>query len=245
MPATLSISDRQLAISATEGIRHFEAADWSLSARPTEEFLATLALRLVLAGYLVGSVDKLVGADGATSMTVEIDGQSAPGERQQAAKMLVAPLGAYVQLANLRFVSSANDTGAIPIPLLIVGGIVAVTVVVARSYVVMYVAEKASEIVDAALKRNAASKEIQQADAEVMKLVNNHVQREQEVGKTMPLDEATRTAIRNLETRVGSLVKASYESIPTPSFPSWVWPAAGLTAVAVVTAIIVWKRKAA
>jgi hypothetical protein len=225
------------------GVRHLQIADWSLSTRPTEEFLATLALRLVLAGYLVGTVEKTTAADGSTSVTVELDGRPAPSERQEAAKMLVAPLGAYIELANLRFSSAANDTGAIPIPLLIVGGIVAVTVVVARSYVVMYVAEQAKEIVDGALKRNAASKEIQQADAEVLKLVNNHVQREQETGKAMPLDEATRTAIKNLETRVGSLVKASYENIPKPGFPSWVWPAAGLTAVAVVTAIVVWKRK--
>jgi hypothetical protein len=243
MASTLSIQDRQLSISATEGIKHLEAGDWTGSIRPAEEFLAVLALRLLLSGYLVGSVDKTVSADGTTTLRVELDGRSAPVERLEAAKALVAPLGVYADLAGLQFAHSATETGAIPIPVLIVGGAVAVTVVVAQAYVVMYVAEKAASIVDGALKRNSASSEIQRADAEVLKLVNNHVQREQAAGGTLPLDDATRSAIAGLQSRVGSLVNAAFANEDKSKFPSWALPAIGLTAAAVVTAIIVYRVK--
>ena len=242
MPSTLQIQDRQLSISATEGIRHLEAGDWSASVRPAEEFLAVLALRLVLAGYLIGSVNKSVSPDGLTTIQVVLDGRSAPRERLEAAQMLVAPLGAYGDLAGISFRNQA-ETGAIPIPILIVGGAVAVTAVIAQAYVVMYVAEKATAIVDGALKRNAAGSEIQRADAEVLKLVNMHIQREQAAGTTLPLDDATRQAIGGLQTRVGSLVKNAFEAEAKSNFPSWALPAAGLAALAVVTAIIVYRVK--
>ena len=243
MASTLSIQDRALSISATEGIKHLELADWTTSTRPSEEFLAVLALRLLLAGYLIGNVTKDTSADGTTTIRVELDARDADPERVEAAKMLVAPLGVYADMAGLKFTAKAPDTGAIPIPVLITGGAVAVTVVIAQAYVVMYVAEKAGSIVDAALKRNAASSEIQRADAEVLKLVNNHVQREQTSGKTLPLDEATRAALAGLQTRVGSLVKSAFESEASKGFPSWALPTIGLAAVAAVTAIIVYRVK--
>lgn len=243
MPKTLEIQDRALSVSAAEALRHLEAGDWSSSIRPAEEFLALLALRLLLSGYLIGTVAKNVSADGTTSLHVELDGGSAVPERLEAAKLLVAPLGIYGDLAGLKFASKTADTGAIPIPILIAGGAVAVTVVIAQAYVVMYVAEKASAIVDGALKRNAASSEIQRADAEVIKLVNQHVQREQAAGSTLPLDEATRFALAGLQSRVGALVERAYENAESKTFPPWALPAAGLTALAVVSAIIVYRVK--
>jgi hypothetical protein len=243
MAATLSIQDRQLSVSATEGIRHLEAGDWSNSVRPGEEFLAVLALRLVLAGYLIGAVQKNVSVDGLTTLHVEIGGREAPAERVEAARLLLEPVGVYADMAKLSFTWQTSDTGAIPIPVLIVGGAVAVTVVISQAYVIMYVAEKAANIVDGALKRNAASSEIQRADAEVLKLVNQHVQREQAAGSTQPLDEATKMALSGLQSRVGSLVKNAFEQEAKSTFPSWALPAIGLTAVAVVTAIIVYRVK--
>lgn len=243
MASTLSIQDRVLSVSATEGIRHFELGDWTTSARPAEEFLAVLALRLLLSGYLIGSVQKDTSSDGTTTIQVQLDSRDADPDRVMAAKMLVAPLGVYADMAGLRLDAKASDTGAIPIPILITGGAVAVTVVIAQAYVVMYVAEKAAAIVDGALKRNQASSEIQRADAEVLKLVNNHVQREQASGQTLPLDEATRAALAGLQSRVGSLVNSAFEREASKGFPSWALPTIGLAAVAAVTAIIVYRVK--
>jgi hypothetical protein len=242
MASTLTIADRNLSVAATEGVRHLQDASWSASTRPTEEFLAVLALRLVLVGYLVGSVTRTTNADGTTTIAVSLPINDIGGERLEAAKSVLAPLGVYADLAGLQLEKRASDTGAIPIPVLIVGGVVAVTFVAAQSYVVMYVAEKAGEITDRVLKRQAAAAEIQRADAEVLKLVNMHVAREQAAGSTLALDQATKFALSGLQSRVGNLVQLGYQS-EQKGFPSWVLPVAGLAALAVVTAIVLLKKK--
>jgi hypothetical protein len=242
MPATLTIADRSLSVAATEGIRHLQDADWSASTRPTEEFLAVLALRLVLVGYLVGSVTRTTNADGATMIAVSLPANDTGGERLAAAKLLLAPLGIYADMAGISIEKRASDTGVIPIPVLIVGGVVAVSFVAAQAYVVMYVADKAGEITDRVLKRQAAASEIQRADAEVLKLVNLHVQREQASGQTLALDEATKFALGGLQSRVGSLVQLGYQSEQNKGFPSWALPAMGLAALAVVTAIVFLRK---
>lgn len=244
MPSTLTIQNRQLSVSATEGLRHLETADWSTSAHPTQEFLALLALRLVLAGYLIGSVTKTTDSNGLTTFHVEAPtGQVKFDERFGAVAALLEPLRYYASQAGISLTLTADETGALPIPILIVGGAVAVSAVVAQAYVVMYAAEKAAQIVDGALRRKAAASEVQRADGEVIKLVNNHVQREQAAGKALPLDDATRIAIGGLQTRIGSLVKHAFEQETSKGFPLWGWPVAGLTAAAVATAIIIYRKK--
>ncbi len=243
MAQTLTIQDRELSVAATEGIRHFQEADWSTSTRPEQEFLAVLALRMVLAGYLVGDVQRDTSPDGTTTIRVTIDGRTQPSERLSAAKLLLLPLGVYADQSGIAIEKKAADTGAIPVPVLITGGAVAVAIVAAQAYVVMYVAEKALIIVDQGLKRNAATKEIQRADAEALKLVNQHVQREIAAGRALALDEATKTALAGLQTRVNELVKAGYENVQASGFPSWALPTMGLAAAAVVTAVVIYRRK--
>ncbi len=244
MASTLTIQNRQLAVSATEGLRHLEAADWSASVHPTQEFLALLALRLVLSGYLVGSVTKSTDSSGLTTIHVEAPvGDVHMNERLNAVAALLEPLRYYASQAGISITLTADETGAIPIPVLIVGGAVAVSAVVAQAYVVMYAAEKAATIVDGALKRRAAAAEVQRADGEVIKLVNNHVQREQAAGKTLPLDDATKLAMAGLQTRIGSVLKNAFESEKKEGFPLWGWPIAGLAAAAAVTAIITYRKK--
>lgn len=244
MAATLNIQNRQLSVSATEAIRHLEAADWSTSARPTQEFLALLALRLVLAGYLIGQVSKETDAEGRLTIRVEAPAQVPFDERCVAVAALLEPLRYYASQAGISLTVTADETGAIPIPVLIVGGAVAVTAVVAQAYVVMYVAEKAATIVENSLRRGAAAKEVQRADAEVVKLVNNHVQREQAAGSPLPLDDATKLAIAGLQTRIGSLVRSAFErESEQRGFPLWGWPAIGVAAVAALTGIVVYRNR--
>jgi hypothetical protein len=197
---------------------------------------------MVLAGYLVGSVSRSTNSDGATTIRVVIDGRAAPPERLAAAKACVESLAAYADLAGITANYDTGDVG-VPVPVLVLAGVVSVAVVAAQAYVMIQVADRAGSIVDNALKRNAASSEIQRADAQVLKLVNNHVQREIAAGTTLPIDEATRMAIQGLHTRVGSLVQAGYQKEEEKGFPVWVLPALGVTAAAVVTAIIVYKKK--
>jgi hypothetical protein len=238
---TLRFRNDQLSNAASRGYDRLASNDWSGSSA-VEDFLALMALRCVLAGYLVGDVSRTTSAEGKVTIDVVLDGRKSVPERAQAARALIAPLGAYGDLAGLEFATQQTDTGAIPIAVLIAGGVVAVSVVIAQSYVLMNIADKAAQVVDGALRRKDASQEIQNADAEVVKLVNNHIQREQNEGKALPLDAATKAAISGLETRVGSLVKSSFESAAYQSLPKWVWPTVGVSAVAVVTAIFITIR---
>lgn len=200
-----------------------------------------MALRLVLAGYLIGKVQRTTQADGTTVIAVRIDPPSAPSERFSVAKALLEPVAVYVELADLK-ISARAETGAIPIPVLVLGGVVAVSIVVAQAYVATVVLEKAGEIVDGALKRNAASSEVQRADAEVLKLVNNHVQREQAAGQTMPLDPATHIALTGLQARTSQTLSAAYQRADEKSsFPPWTLPAAGLAAAAALAAFFAVK----
>lgn len=240
----LSFQNSQLATAAERGIARLERVDWSGGASAVEDFLGLLALRCVLAGYLVGTVSRSTGLDGKTTIDVVLDGRDSDPDRARAARALVAPLGAYGDLSGLSFSSTITETGAVPLAVLIIGGVVAVSVVAAQSYVLMHIAEKAAEVVDRALKRSDASAEIQKADAEVIKLVNNHVQREQTEGKALPLDAATKAALSGLESRVGTLVKSSFESTGQKVLPTWLWPVVGVSAVAVVTAIVTIRRHA-
>jgi len=194
---------------------------------------------------LVGEVKRDVNPDGFTTILVTLDGRAQPSERFSAASLLLAPLGAYADLAGITLEKRASETGdvGVPIPVLILAGAVAVTIVAAQAYVVMYVADKALVIVENALKRNSAAKEIQRADAEVLKLVNTHVQREIAAGTTLPLDDATKLALAGLQNRVGSLVQLGYQNPQEKGFPSWALPAAGLAAAAVVTAVVIYRTK--
>jgi len=242
MSSTIAIQNRQLAVAATEGLRHLETADWTSSTNPKSEFLALVALRLVLAGYLIGSVSKTTQADGTTTIAVEIPGGTQPADRLLAARSLIDPLAAYLSAAGLSF-SSQLETGAVPIPVLIVGGAVAVTAIVAEAYVVSFACEKASEVVDKALTRDAAAKEVQRADAEVIKLVNNHVAREQAAGRRLQIDDATMLALTGLQSRIGSLVKNAFSSEAKSILPPWVLPAAGVAAAAAIAFVLVHKGR--
>jgi hypothetical protein len=247
MPTTLYIDDRALATGATEGIRHLETADWSKSVRPVAEFRALVALRLVLVGYLVGKVERTQQSDGSWLVAVTIDQNSSAGDaRWQVAKSLIAPLAVYTELAGLRVVARASDTGIVPVPLLILGGVVAVSIVAAQAYVATVVVEKAAEIVDGAFKRSDAANEVQRADAEVLKLVNNHVLREQAAGQTLQLDQATAIAIDGLQQRTSKTLGAAYAgNSKSNEFPPWIIPTAGLAAAAALTAFVVVKGKKA
>lgn len=240
MTASIVISDRTMAAAAERGVARLETGDWGGPQAP-QDFLGVLALRMVLAGYLVGEVERTQVGD-ALTLTVRLDGARSEGERMAAAKALVLPLGAYAEMADIRV---QRETGAVPTPLLILAGVVAVSVVAAQGYVAVVVAEHAAEIIDGSLKRSAASGELQKADAEVLRLVNAHIQREIDAGKTLPLDEATKIALANLSTRANKLVTQAYAGKPGAQFPAWALPTLGLAAAAVVTIVLVTIRKKA
>jgi hypothetical protein len=167
-----------------------------------------------------------------------------PADRRRAAELLIAPLGVYADLAGISIVREAgNDVGAIPVPLIIAGGVVQVALIAGGAYVVTYVATEASKIVDGALRRQAASKAVQEADAQAIQVMNQHVQREKIAGKLIEFDAVERGVLDALQDRISNIVKQAYSPAALSSLPPWVIPAAGLVgAAAVVSALFYFLR---
>jgi hypothetical protein len=239
----LAIRNSRLAESAAQGVQNFQQVDWSRrTAR--DEFLATIALRIVLAGYLIGRVTRTT-TDTRTEITVTLDPQSsatASPDRVRAAQLIVAPLGIYADGAQLSAVFGTTDeVGAVPIPIVILGGVVSVSLIGAGGAVLWNVVEHASEVVENALKRDSASKAVQQVDGKTLEIMQSHVQREQIAGRTLEFDATEKSILQALQERVGKIVDLAYA--PTnKGFPVWTIPA-GLGAAAILTALI-WVLKA-
>jgi hypothetical protein len=237
----IRIHNSKLASAAAQGVQNFQLADWS-RATARDEFLATVALRIVLAGYLIGRVVHTT-TDEKTEIAVYLDQstQSAP-ERVRAAQLVVAPLGIYADAAQLSGVFDANeDVGAVPLPIVIMGGVVAVTLVGAGGAVLWNVVDHASEVVENALKRDSATKAVQSVDGKTLEILQTHVQREKVAGRTLEFDPTEKSILQALQERVGKIVAMAYA--PTDKgFPVWTIPA-GLGAAAILTALI-WVLKA-
>lgn len=227
---SITVTNDQLARSASLGLANFESASWET--KGTDEFLAVLALRIVLCGYLIGTVERLE-SDGKTQIRVKFDGKNVPSDRLRVAQLLVAPLGVYADLAEIAYEYRAVETGAVPVPLMILGGVVSVSLIAGGAYVVTEVAREASKVVDNALRRNDASKAVQEADAQALKIVNTHVQREIVAGKILEFDSVERSILDALQARISSIVKQAYE--PTKEgLPTWVLPTLGVLGAAAV-----------
>jgi hypothetical protein len=236
----LAIQDSHLADSAARGVQNFQLADWT-SSTAQGDFLATIALRIVLAGYLVGRVER-VQTEERTEIRVYLDDKTiADPERLWAAQLLVAPLGFYADRAELSAVyGRLQEVGAVPVPLIILSGVVAVAMIGAGGTVLWNVVDHASEVIDNALKRDSATKAVQAVDGKTLEILHAHVQREQVAGRTLEFDATEKSILQALQERVGKIVAMAYS--PTEKgFPVWTVPA-GLGAAAILTALV-WFLK--
>lgn len=238
MSQALQISNASLSESAARGVGSFATGAWDYQGAEND-FLAVLALRIVLSGYLIGDVQR-VAANDATQIIVRLDTKTNDRDRIRAANLLFEPLKVYADLSGIRVEKIAgNDVGAIQGGLF--AGVVIVTVIAGATAVMLYVADKSATIVENALRRRSASKEIQEADAKHLEAMNLHVQREQAAGRVLPFNEAEKGFMSSLEARKSALLKSAFEP-PQIGFPIWVVPV-GLGAAAVVTAFVLSRRK--
>lgn len=241
MAQALTIQDNHLQTSAEIGLACLAVGVWP--APGVDEFLGVMALRIVLAGSLVGDVER-VEKNGVTRINVRIDGRPMNPERQRAAALLFAPLGVYADMAGIsKTYAAANDTGAVPVPLIIAGGVVQIALIAGGAYVLTYAATEAAKIVDGALRRNSASRAVQAADAQAIAVINQHVQREKVAGKIIEFDAVERSVLDALQSRIANIVKQAY--LPADfgkNLPSWVFPVVGLVGAAAVVSAFYFVR---
>lgn len=93
--------------------------------------------------------------------------------------------------------SSGRDVGLPPVFAAVVLTLGRVAVAAACAYV----AHQAAQVVDNALARSATLREIVQADAQALAVIDRHVERERQAGATLPLDDGSKQLLDELETR--------------------------------------------
>lgn len=103
---------------------------------------------------------------------------------------------------DLRTEHKAEETQLVP---LAAAAIAVGALGVAAAYA--YVAHQAAQVIDRQLQRREKTARLIETDARLVELTHDHVSREQQAGRQLPLDEATKEAMRILEARQKQLLK--------------------------------------
>jgi hypothetical protein len=143
-----------------------------------------------------------------------------PNERSAAAITLyrtVAILEAEdrVNSPNIETISGGHETAEVGAWPLIAA---AVIVSVGQAVAIAYCAEKAAELIDRHLARNAKLNQLIQRDAAVLDLAKQHQEAEAKAGKQLPLDPVTKSALKSLLEQQEILIKEK-ESPLNPILP--------------------------
>ena len=233
-----------IAAAATRGVNRAIGRDWtsgSIEDRAAE-FRAALVYRSWIAAKILGhsGMSAERGALGMAPDYVEANLRSGENERARIVAAIgrtgvllrsAMPAASPFDLTMLQTKAGRAETGGLP---LVAIAIVTVIVAVSESAAVAYLAHEAKHVIDNYLSRSANLQELAQADAQVLKIVDQHVEREDKAGGPIPLDDAEKAAIGMLEKRQ---VEASKKITgPTPvkdsEWPGWAIPAGIAAAVA-------------
>lgn len=185
-----------LAATIEAGYARALSGDWSSGtegdrARAMWGFVIELA---AVMGRLAGSVE--VNGD-----QVRIDPAIHPEvaqERKQASARLYRTADVLMNVHESSgglTTSTPTDTGAVPAFALVVLG---VAISIAGAAAVGYLGQKALEVVNQELARKDQLQQLAKVHAQVSALVRAHVNREDQLGKSLPLDPATKSALDTL-----------------------------------------------
>lgn len=145
-----------------------------------------------LQARLVGTISESAGEN----PEVLIDPRPMPGrapERLAAARVL-AGTPEILQAAAMQYgvlTRTQADAGALP-------AVAIVAIVVVGAAAVAYCAHQAATVVDRDLARDADLQKLTELHAHTMQIVRAHVEREIAAKKTLPLDDASKAALKSL-----------------------------------------------
>lgn len=209
-----------LSEDAAAGVRRALELDWQ-SATPVarvNQFRAYLALSAWTAARMAGQgVIQGAGGEAMTARAAPNPVPSAPADRariaaalirteQLLAARLVVEGDALPQVGDLRTEHEAEETS---LAVLAAAAIAVAAVGISAAYA--YVAHQAAQVIDRQLARRENTARLVETDARLVELAHNHAKRETDAGKPLPLDEATKEAMRILEARQKELLKAEPE----------------------------------
>lgn len=228
--------------AATRGLNRALKKDWTSGslAERTADLRALLVYRSWVAAKILGS-SGVSSEKGALGMSPDYEAAKLHAGDSERARIVAAigqtpvilrgamPPGAF-DLKLLQTTAGA-DTG---MPLIAIA-VVTVIVAVAESAAVAYLASEAKHVIDNYLARSQNLAELAQTDAQTLKVLDLHVEREDKAGAPLPLDDAEKAALGMLEKRQAEAVKKITGATQVNSkWPGWAFPAAlaaGLTTV--------------
>lgn len=205
---------------AEAGLRRALERDWT-SGTPVarvNQFRAYLAMSAWTAARMAGQgVVQGAGGEAMTARAAPNPLPSAPVDRsriatalirtqQLLAARLVVEGDALPQVGDLRTEHEAEETSLAP---LAVAAIAVAAVGISAAYA--YVAHQAAQVIDRQLARREATARLVETDARLVELAHDHAKRETDAGKSLPLDAATKEAMRILEARQKELLKQEPE----------------------------------
>jgi hypothetical protein len=201
-------ADPDLAPFADAALDRALSGDWSGPLKTcTRELRAYWVLSVYHQARLGGTVTTGTASDGAWVSC--LPGPAGDAERDEVRLALEATLGYFadrigagavdpstedVSTTKGQSLAEVGETAALP-------AAAVVAVVALASVAVGYLGYRTSIVVDRELQRSAAARQLLQADAAVQKLVSEHLQREDEAGKALPLSDATQKALDALRGR--------------------------------------------
>jgi len=196
-----------------DGYARALSGDWqsgSAAAR-RRSFRALLVERAALMAELAGTITEPTSS----AVPLVLDPTPRPDavpERAWAARVLYQTplvLAESLQGEQALTTEAQSDTGALP-------AIAVVAIVVVSAVAVAYCADRAAEVIDRKLSRDADARALMQVDAQTMQIVRDHVEREQEAAQALPLDDASRTALETLRERQKVLLDRSPKPLRGP-----------------------------
>lgn len=201
-----------ISAAAARGVARAESGDWTSGdiAVRVADFRGYLVYRSWLAAKLAG---KTGTSEEKGAFQIDPDWitgrENAASSDRARALMLLGKTGVLMRLAAngtknwdapALFSTNANsaDVGALPLMAI---AIVTVVVAVAESAAVAYLAHEARAVVENWLARDSQLKSLAQADAQVLRVLDDHADREATAGANLPLDDAERRALDMLDQR--------------------------------------------
>jgi hypothetical protein len=230
-----------IAAAATRALNRAAKRDWT-SGTPAEraaDFRGWLVYRSWLAAKILGS-SGISTEKGALGMSPDYVAAKLHADTNERAR-LVAALGQTQVILRSALPERSFDLtmlqtkagSDVAMPLIAIA-VVTVLVAVAESAAVAYLAHEAKHVVDNYLARSQNLQELAQTDAQALKIIDRHVEREDEAKAVLPLDDAEKAALAMLEKRQSEAVKkiTGATEVKDSEWPGWAIPAGIAAAVA-------------
>lgn len=172
---------------------------------------------------LTGQVTETKSADGGIAITIDPSIRAgAPAERDRATRILYQTCAVMADASGRELALETSVPKPTPEtagwPLVAAAAVITIGQVAA----IGYMAHQAAQVIDRKLSRDHDMRMLVQRDAQVLKLVRAHTEREDKAKKALPLDEATKLALNGLLKQQQAIVEKKLAPLASglPDVPS-------------------------